>query len=169
MNLEIVVELCLLAVVTLISSAGALQCYQCDSNEDGSCPSWQPFDRNINALVDCMSFEARTPGTFCLKVTRQSPGWFGWKKATRRCGSRSDTGVAWGCRWVFEDNGVWKETCYCEDRDGCNKSSPTHQPCSVYCLLLVAIATFLFKTVLFNWCSVQTAPQEMPQISLVLP
>jgi len=53
---------------------GALQCYQCDSNEDGSCPSWQPFDVNINALIDCMSFEASTPGTFCMKVTRESPG-----------------------------------------------------------------------------------------------
>jgi len=58
-----------------VNCAGtALQCYQCDSNEDASCPSWQPFDHNINALVDCMSFEASTPGTFCLKITRQSPG-----------------------------------------------------------------------------------------------
>jgi len=52
----------------------ALQCYQCDSNEDASCPSWQPFDVNINALIDCMSFEASTPGTFCMKITRESPG-----------------------------------------------------------------------------------------------
>jgi len=56
------------------AAGAALQCYQCDSNEDESCPSWQPFDHNINALVDCMSFEAYTPGTFCLKVTRESPG-----------------------------------------------------------------------------------------------
>ena len=32
-------------------------------------------------------------------------------------------GVAWGCRWDFEENGVWKEVCYCEDRDGCNSSN----------------------------------------------
>jgi len=32
-------------------------------------------------------------------------------------------GVAWGCRWQFEENGVWKEVCYCEDKDGCNTSS----------------------------------------------
>ena len=32
-------------------------------------------------------------------------------------------GVAWGCKWVYEENGVWKETCYCEDRDGCNGAS----------------------------------------------
>ncbi|ELT89658.1 hypothetical protein CAPTEDRAFT_211703, partial [Capitella teleta] len=101
----------------------AIQCYQCDSNEDQSCPSERPFDRNLNALVDCNSFEARTPGTFCMKITQQSPGWQGWKKVTRRCGSRSDTGVAWGCRWEYEENGVWKEVCYCEDRDGCNAAS----------------------------------------------
>lgn len=71
-------------------------------------------------MVDCNSFEATVPGTFCMKITQESPGWRGWKKVTRRCGSRSDTGVAWGCRWTFEDNGVWKETCFCEDRDGCN-------------------------------------------------
>ena len=33
------------------------------------------------------------------------------------------TGVAWGCRWEYEENGVWRETCYCEDQDGCNGAS----------------------------------------------
>ena len=32
-------------------------------------------------------------------------------------------GVAWGCHWDYEENGVWKEVCYCEDKDGCNASS----------------------------------------------
>lgn len=126
-----------LSVLTLISSGVALQCYQCDSNEDDSCPSYVPFDLNINALVDCTSFEARTPGTFCLKITQQSPGWFGWIKQTRRCGSRSDTGVAWGCRWVYENNGVWKEMCYCDDRDGCNASSELSS-LSAFSLILTA-------------------------------
>jgi len=121
-----------------ITSGETIQCFQCDSNEDNSCPSWQPFDRNINALIDCTSFEARTPGTFCLKITQQSPGWWGWIKQTRRCGSRSDTGVAWGCRWVYEDNGVWKEMCYCDDRDGCNGSNR------------ISSSTALF-TALFTW------------------
>ena len=44
----------------------------------------------------------------------------GWTKISRQCGSRSDTGVAWGCNWMYESNGVFKEICYCEDRDGCN-------------------------------------------------
>jgi hypothetical protein len=148
MHFEVVLQLSLVGILFLISSGAALQCYQCDSQEDDSCPSWQPFDRNINALVDCMSFEARIPGTFCLKVTQQSPGWFNWQKQTRRCGSRSDTGVAWGCRWVFQDNGVWKETCYCEDHDGCNKSTPSRSPFSTLALLLLAgIATVLMRIV----------------------
>ncbi|ELU06132.1 hypothetical protein CAPTEDRAFT_181567 [Capitella teleta] len=131
--------LCITALISLFKYGEAIQCYQCDSNEDQSCPSERPFDRNLNALVDCNSFEARTPGTFCMKITQQSPGCEftfglsmivisyltgqGWKKVTRRCGSRSDTGVAWGCRWEYEENGVWKEVCYCEDRDGCNAAS----------------------------------------------
>lgn len=112
-----------IGLLAVLDSASGLQCYQCDSNEDDSCPTHKPFDRNINALVDCQSFETRTPGTFCLKITRQSPGWFGWMKQTRRCGSRSDTGVAWGCRWTYEDNGVWREMCYCDDSDGCNAAN----------------------------------------------
>lgn len=138
MDVHSSLQIFIVILVLFISTGAALQCYQCDSNEDGSCPSWQPFDHNINALIDCMSFEAAIPGTFCMKVTRESPGWFGWKKETRRCGSRSDTGVAWGCRWSYEDNGVWKETCYCADRDGCNASSLSKVPLKIVTLLLVA-------------------------------
>lgn len=147
MDLHSCLHVFLVILVLFISTGAALQCYQCDSNEDASCPSWQPFDHNINALIDCMSFEAYTPGTFCLKVTRESPGWFGWIKQTRRCGSRSDTGVAWGCRWVYEDNGVWKETCYCEDRDGCNASSLSAVPLKLATLLLVVAAVRLLQRI----------------------
>ena len=52
----------------------AIQCYQCDSNEDQTCPSDRPFDPNMNALVDCGGFEARVPGTFCMKIYRESSG-----------------------------------------------------------------------------------------------
>lgn len=147
MDITVVHILWSFSFACLISSSFALQCYQCDSNEDNSCPSYIPFDRNINALVDCTSFEARTPGTFCLKITQQSPGWFGWIKQTRRCGSRSDTGVAWGCRWVYEDNGVWKEMCYCDDRDGCNASTKLTST-SLLCILLAALLPTLLKKML---------------------
>ena len=46
----------------------------------------------------------------------------GWIKITRRCASRTDQGVAWGCRWSWDNVGVFKNTCYCE-ADGCNGSS----------------------------------------------
>lgn len=127
---------------TLFESGYAIQCYQCDSNEDQSCPATRPFDKNLNAWVDCNSFEARTPGTFCMKITQQSPGWRAWKKVTRRCGSRSDTGVAWGCRWEYEPNGVWKESCYCEDKDGCNTATSTS-----YNLPLMTLLSFIYVLV----------------------
>jgi len=129
-----------------ITSAFGIQCFQCDSNEDDSCPSWQPFDRNINALVDCTSFEAHVPGTFCLKITQQSPGWFGWIKQTRRCGSRSDTGVAWGCRWIYADNGVWNEMCYCDDRDGCNAAVPVHRSSNFLIAIVLSLASLLLNS-----------------------
>ena len=65
---------CYLTLFQYLFLAFGLQCYQCDSNEDNSCPSNQRFDRNLNALVDCNSLEAHTPGTFCMKTTQQSPG-----------------------------------------------------------------------------------------------
>jgi hypothetical protein len=57
------------------SVGDAVECYQCDSNEDGlQCPSNEYFDTNINAPVDCNGFEANTPGQFCMKITQESPG-----------------------------------------------------------------------------------------------
>ncbi|XP_041362582.1 uncharacterized protein LOC121378470 [Gigantopelta aegis] len=118
-----VILLLVLILSTFVSIGLAIQCFQCDSNEDTSCPSNTWFDTSVNAVVDCNSFEANVPGQFCMKIYQESPGWGGWKKITRRCGSRTDFGVAWGCRWSWDYTGVFKETCYCEDRDGCNGSS----------------------------------------------
>lgn len=52
----------------------AIQCYQCDSNEDVTCPADDRFDTTINAVVDCNSFEANIPGQFCMKIYQESPG-----------------------------------------------------------------------------------------------
>lgn len=60
-------------------------------------------------------------------------------------------GVAWGCRWAYEDNGVWKETCYCEDRDGCNASPLTKVPLKLITLLLIAVAVTLLQRILWLW------------------
>jgi len=60
----------------IICIAGlAIQCFQCDSNENPDlCPQETPFDSAINAMVDCNSFEANTPGQFCVKIYQESPG-----------------------------------------------------------------------------------------------
>lgn len=106
-------------LLTIVPSCLSIQCYQCDSNEDISCPSDEKFDTKINALVNCDSFEANVPGQFCMTKRQESPGWNGWIKITRRCASRTLSGVAWGCRWSWDEAGVFTETCYC-DEDGCN-------------------------------------------------
>lgn len=113
----------LLSFLLLVRKGYAIQCYQCDSNENTDlCPQETPFDTSINAMVDCNSFEANTPGQFCVKIYQESPGFGAWIKVTRRCASRTDQGVAWGCRWSWDNVGVFKNTCYCES-DGCNGSS----------------------------------------------
>ena len=58
----------------VIWSAMAIMCYQCDSNEDLSCPASVPFDSTINALVDCGAIEAKVPGYFCFKQYQESSG-----------------------------------------------------------------------------------------------
>lgn len=115
--------LILLGLLFIFETGDAIQCYECDSNEDYSCPTYEAFDKEINAPIDCNSFEANVPGQFCMKITQESPGWRGWKKITRRCGSRTDLGVAWGCRWSWDHVGVFKEICYCES-DRCNSAPP---------------------------------------------
>jgi len=112
-----------LLLLMFIGGGLAIQCYQCDSNEDETCPSGQKFDTTVNAMLNCNGFEADIPGQFCVKIYQESPGWGGWQKTTRRCGSRTTFGVAWGCRWSWDYSGVFTETCYCEDKDGCNGSS----------------------------------------------
>ena len=52
----------------------AIQCYQCDSNEDETCPSGEKFDTTVNAMLNCNGFEADVPGQFCVKIYQESPG-----------------------------------------------------------------------------------------------
>ncbi|KAK4468248.1 hypothetical protein MN116_008101 [Schistosoma mekongi] len=101
----------------------AIRCYQCDSNEDDSCPARRYFDTRLNAMIDCGSFLSHSPGTFCKKIYQESTGWNSWIKITRTCSARTDHGLAWSCRYWFEAQGIYKEVCYCQDRDGCNKAT----------------------------------------------
>lgn len=54
-------------------------------------------------------------------------------------------GVAWGCKWEYETNGVFIERCYCDDRDGCNGSSVT---VANMCLLLSLSTAAVFRWLL---------------------
>uniref|UniRef100_A0A0B6Y2L5 UPAR/Ly6 domain-containing protein qvr n=1 Tax=Arion vulgaris TaxID=1028688 RepID=A0A0B6Y2L5_9EUPU len=131
-------------ILACISRGLAIQCYQCDSNEDHTCPSGYGFDKTVNAMLDCNGFEADVPGQFCVKIYQESPGWGGWQKTTRRCGSRTSFGVAWGCRWSWDYTGVFMETCYCEDSDGCNSSR--HMTSSIV-LLSISLLSSLYLLV----------------------
>ncbi|KAF6024756.1 hypothetical protein EB796_016939 [Bugula neritina] len=116
--LALVAFLCLLTV----PFAEGIQCYQCDSDFDANCPANKPFDDKINALVDCLSDEAHVPGTYCVKREYRSPGWWGWHKVTRRCGTSTGLGSTATCARGMEDQGVAISECTC-NTDGCNSSS----------------------------------------------
>lgn len=103
-----------------------LQCYQCDSAEDSFCPAFGYFDETKNAMVDCYGLESATPGHMCVKISKSSPDTLyakGWKTTIRRCASRSDFSVSWGCRYYIDEFGLYVETCYCSDKDGCNAAT----------------------------------------------
>jgi hypothetical protein len=60
---------------------GSIRCYQCSSANDkvnDNCGVYAGFDRDRNIPVDCQGDEAVTPGTFCVKITQQSPRGFIW-------------------------------------------------------------------------------------------
>ncbi|CAH8600643.1 unnamed protein product [Schistosoma haematobium] len=123
----------------------AIRCYQCDSNEDDSCPAGRFFDTRLNAMIDCGSFLSHSPGTFCVKIYQESTGWHSWIKVTRTCGARTDYGLAWSCRYWFEAQGVYKEVCYCQDRDGCNKATTLFMNNKVI-LLFTLFLCFILST-----------------------
>lgn len=58
----------------------AIRCYQCSSDEDGkyedNCGAYRKFDRISHIAIECNSEESHMPGSFCMKVTQQSPRGF---------------------------------------------------------------------------------------------
>lgn len=57
-----------------------IRCYQCSSAEDrkgeDNCGAYKKFDKTSNIAIDCNSEESHMPGSFCMKVTQQSPKGF---------------------------------------------------------------------------------------------
>ena len=130
-----------------------------------------PFESDRNVPVECNSDESHTPGTFCVKITKQgkamhlssilrytgtthglflSPGprgfiWDGrWRQVIRRCASISDTGVTGVCNWGVLPNGVYWEECYCS-HDGCNSAPGSIQHSPILIALMSITSLLLLK------------------------
>lgn len=139
---------CLLLLFT-VTGINAIRCYQCSSDTDPKgedlCGAYKKFDKEKNIAIECNSEESYMPGTFCVKITHQSPRgfiWDGrWRQVIRRCSSVSSTGVTGVCNWGVYENGVYWEECSCAE-DSCNDAS-TISPFSIMRLLLL-IGIFIY-------------------------
>ncbi|XP_065581913.1 uncharacterized protein LOC136041240 [Artemia franciscana] len=118
----------LFIIISVFASTGsAIKCYQCSSSmeEKGedNCGAYAGFRKDKHIPVECNSDESVTVGTFCVKITEQSPRgfiWDGrWRSVHRRCASVTETGVVGVCNWGVREDGVYWEECYCA-QDGCN-------------------------------------------------
>uniref|UniRef100_A0A2M3ZED3 Putative secreted peptide n=1 Tax=Anopheles braziliensis TaxID=58242 RepID=A0A2M3ZED3_9DIPT len=118
-----------LVLLSVLSCAFAIRCYQCSSQTDplgsDNCGAYKAFNKSQNIAIECNSDESHMPGSFCMKVVHQSPRgfiWDGrWRQVIRQCASVSETGVTGVCNWGVFENGVYWEECYCVD-DECNGS-----------------------------------------------
>lgn len=127
------------------SEAQKISCYQCHSRHDGTCPATSAFDKERNAVVNCEDpRESDIPGTSCIKITRKSQdtvGSPGWQEEERRCATKADWGIAYGCRRYVTMENIEMETCYC-NTDACNES------CSVTSnKLLLAVGLILISII----------------------
>ncbi|XP_023021838.2 UPAR/Ly6 domain-containing protein crok [Leptinotarsa decemlineata] len=138
---------CFILILSVIRIGEAVRCFQCGSDEDGpnddNCGAYKKFDKRNHIAIDCNSEESHMPGTFCMKVTQQSPKgfiWDGrWRQVIRRCASVADTGVTGVCNWGVYENGIYWEECYCSE-DECNSASMTRLS-KTFGLSLVLLAT----------------------------
>ncbi|XP_074599122.1 uncharacterized protein LOC141853622 isoform X2 [Brevipalpus obovatus] len=152
MNLNLIGSV--LIIIMISSETEAIRCYQCSSDENKTlddCGAYAGFDSEKVQLVDCMSEDAVSPGTFCFKSIQQGPRgfiWDGrWRTVIRRCAQVTESGVSWGCAWGYKENGVYYEECYCA-RDGCNGAqSLTRKSSSSLVTLFLTLAMFFIINV----------------------
>ncbi|KAH1015977.1 uncharacterized protein LOC109540243 [Dendroctonus ponderosae] len=131
MEINLIYMLCfnILVFLSFVKFGEAVRCYQCSSAEDlkgeDKCGAYNKFDKRNHIAIECNSEESHVPGSFCMKVTQQSPRgfiWNGrWRQVIRRCASVSDTGVTGVCNWGVYENGIYWQECYCSD-DECNSA-----------------------------------------------
>lgn len=64
-----------LSFIYLSSIVNGIQCYQCSTSSDpkgsDNCGAYEKFHKDRHIPVECTSDESHTPGTFCVKVTKQ--------------------------------------------------------------------------------------------------
>nr|CAH7749188.1 unnamed protein product [Callosobruchus chinensis] len=129
----------------------AVRCFQCGSSEDGpnedNCGAYRKFDTESHIAVDCSSEDSHMPGSFCMKVTMQSPRgfiWDGrWRQVIRRCASIAENGVTGVCNWGVYENGIYWEECYCSE-DECNSANAI----SVSKVVIVSVLSLFFLRVM---------------------
>jgi len=149
-------NLLLTGLITLLclGTASAIRCYQCSSDDDKGtpfdhCGVYNGFDKDYNIPVDCQGDESYSPGTFCVKLTRQGPRgfvWDGrWRQVIRRCGSVAEKGVTGVCNWGVYENGDYWEECYCST-DACNSSPQDIKPPSL--LLTLGFMALLMRFIM---------------------
>lgn len=137
-------------ILSFVPKNDAIKCYQCSTDEDPEgedlCGAYETFDERTHIPVDCFQDESVTPGTFCVKVTKQSPRmfiWDGrWRTIIRRCSSVTETGVTNVCNWGVDPNGVYWEECYCT-ADGCNGAGSTSV--SIVGMSVALVLALLFR------------------------
>lgn len=147
---RVTVTVTLLLLLFSVIGTEAIRCYECSSDTDPKgedfCGAYKKFDKERNIAVDCNSEESKTPGTFCLKLTQQSPRgfiWDGrWRQVIRRCASVASTGVTGVCNWGVYDNGDYWEECYCSE-DSCNAGTTLSSTARIiFPLLALSISMF---------------------------
>ncbi|CAD1478402.1 unnamed protein product, partial [Heterotrigona itama] len=126
----------------------AIRCYQCSSDTDPKgedlCGAYGKFDKEKNIAIECNSEESHMPGTFCVKITHQSPRGDGrWRQVIRRCSSVASTGVTGVCNWGVYENGVYWEECSCSENNCNTASSLSSFP--IIMLLSLAISITIFS------------------------
>ncbi|XP_076654748.1 UPAR/Ly6 domain-containing protein crok [Halictus rubicundus] len=146
-----IVSVIILSLSFMVIGTEAIRCYQCSTDTDPKgedlCGSYKKFDKEKNIAIECNTEESHMPGTFCVKITQQSPRgfiWDGrWRHVIRRCASVASTGVTGVCNWGVHENGVYWEECSCSE-DSCNGAT-TLSSLSMLLLLLLSVSIYKFS------------------------
>jgi len=136
----------IISFFVVIEQCVGIKCYQCSTEEDAAgqdlCGAYEGFRPHEHVPVDCLGDDSHTPGTFCVKVTKQSPRsfiWDGrWRWVIRRCASVTETGVTNVCNWGVDPAGIYYEECYCTS-DSCNGGVAVTGGVGVLLLLVLGV------------------------------